>query len=161
MQHIVVVFLNETVVWMIQWLLFLCWMNQHIYMEQEVVKARASFGSTDGSHLLHLYFDNITEYDPDVVFDKNAIFSAFSSKWFFFFFYETYLHSSVDKKNNAWSQNKTFLFESRGSDLYFDVLHVQIFIQQNILGAMKFLWKSAKTLAVAGNFFQKRWRGKR
>ncbi len=22
-------------------------------------------------------FDNITEYDPDVVFDKNAIFSAF------------------------------------------------------------------------------------
>ncbi len=30
------------------------------------------------------------------------------------------------------------LFESKGSDLYFDVLHDQIFIQQNILGAMKF-----------------------
>ncbi len=28
---------------------------------------------TDGRHLLHLCFDNITEYDPDVVFDKNAI----------------------------------------------------------------------------------------
>ncbi len=27
---------------------------------------------TDGRHLLHLCFDNITEYDPDVVFDKNA-----------------------------------------------------------------------------------------
>ncbi len=31
-------------------------------------------------HLLRLCFDNITEYDPDVVFDKNAIFSAFCSK---------------------------------------------------------------------------------
>ncbi len=51
---------------------------------------------TDGSHLLHLCFDNITEYDPDVVSDKSAIFSAFCSK----------------------------------------------------------------TLAVAGNFFQKRWQGK-
>ncbi len=28
--------------------------------------------------------------------------------------------------------------KSRGSDLYFDVLHVQIFTQRNILGAMKF-----------------------
>ncbi len=36
------------------------------------------------------------EYDPDVVFDKNVIFSAFCSKCFFF--NETYLHSSVDKK---------------------------------------------------------------
>ncbi len=31
-----------------------------------------------------------------------------------------------------------FLFESKGSDVYFDVLHVQIFIQQNILGAVNF-----------------------
>ncbi len=36
----------------------------------------------DASHVLHLCFDNITEYDPDLVFD----------------FYETCLHSSVDKK---------------------------------------------------------------
>ncbi len=32
-----------------------------------------------------------------------------------------------------------FSFESRGSVLYFDVLHVQMFIQLNILGAMNFL----------------------
>ncbi len=30
------------------------------------------------------------------------------------------------------------LFEIRGSDLYFDILHVQIFIQKNILGVVKF-----------------------
>ncbi len=30
---------------------------------QKVVQACASFGSTDGSHLVHLCFDNITEYD--------------------------------------------------------------------------------------------------
>ncbi len=52
---------------------------------QEEVKACASFGSADGNHLLHLCFDNITEYDPDVVFDKNAIFSAFCLKCCFFF----------------------------------------------------------------------------
>ncbi len=53
-----------------------------------------------------------------------------------------------------------FLFKSRGAFLYFDVLHVRIFIQQNILGAMKYLWKSSKMLKVAGNFFQKLWWGK-
>ncbi len=37
---------------------------------QKVVKARASFWSTDGRHLLHLCFYNITEYDSDV-FDNN------------------------------------------------------------------------------------------
>ncbi len=39
---------------------------------QKAVKASASFGSTDGSHQLHLCFDNIrpTEYDPDVVFSQ-------------------------------------------------------------------------------------------
>ncbi len=31
------------------------------------------------------------------------------------------------------------LFERRGSVHYFDVLHVQIIIQQNILGAMKII----------------------
>ncbi len=38
---------------------------------QEVVKDCASFRGDDGSHLLHLCFDNSTEYDPGVVFDKN------------------------------------------------------------------------------------------
>ncbi len=47
---------------------------------QEVVKDCASFRGDDGSHLLHLCFDNSTEYDPGVVFDKNEIFSAFCSK---------------------------------------------------------------------------------
>ncbi len=66
-------------------------------------------------HLLHLCFDNITEYYPDVVFDKNAIFSAFCSKCCFF--NETYLHSSVDKKTMLGARIKLIvLFESRGSD---------------------------------------------
>ncbi len=103
-----------------------------------MVKACASFGSTDGSHLLHLCFDNITEYDPDVVSDKNAIFSAFSSIFFYFFMKPTFIQVLI-KKTMLEAKIKLFLFESRGSDLYFDVLHVQIFIQQNILGAMKFL----------------------
>ncbi len=42
--------------------------------------------------LLHLCFDNITEYDPDVVFDKHAFWLKM------LLFYETYLHSSVAKK---------------------------------------------------------------
>ncbi len=42
---------------------------------QKVVKACASFGSTDGSHLLHICFENITEYYPDAVFDKKMKFS--------------------------------------------------------------------------------------
>ena len=40
------------------------------------------------------------------------------------------------------------------------ILHVQIFVQQNILGVMKLLWKLLKKLVMAGNFFQKLWRGK-
>ncbi len=47
-----------------------------------------------------------------------------------------------------------------GSDIYFDALHVQVFMQQNILEALKFEWKSAKMLAVASTFFQIRWQGK-
>ncbi len=40
---------------------------------QKLVKDLCKLWDTDGSHLLHLCFDNITEYDPDVVFDKNEI----------------------------------------------------------------------------------------
>ncbi len=64
---------------------------------QKVVKACARFGSTDGSHLLHLCFD-ITEYDPDVLFNKNAIFSAFCSM---LFMKPTYIQVLI--KNNDWS----------------------------------------------------------
>ncbi len=53
-------------------------MLQSEMLIQEVVKACASFVSTDGSHLLHLCFDNITEYDPDVVFDKKLDFLSFA-----------------------------------------------------------------------------------
>ncbi len=42
---------------------------------QEMLKACASFGSADGSHLLHLCFENLTEYHPDVVFNKKVILS--------------------------------------------------------------------------------------
>ncbi len=56
------------------------------------------------------------------------------------FFYEFYLHSSVDLKKKMLEARikQIFFFESRGSGLYFDVLHGQIFIQQDILGVMKF-----------------------
>ncbi len=70
---------------------------------QKVVKACASFGSTDGSHLLHICFDNIPEYDPDVVFDKNVIFSAFCQNVAFLMklTYIQVLIKKRKKKNNA------------------------------------------------------------
>jgi len=44
--------------------------------------------------------------------------------------------------------------KSRGSVLYFDLLHVPIFIQQNIQGAMDFCENGQNSLlAVAGNLF--------
>ncbi len=72
----------------------ICLMLQSEMWIQKVVK----FWDTDGSHILRLFFNNI-EYDPDVLFDKIAIFSAFCSK--FSFFNETYLNSGVDKKKHA------------------------------------------------------------
>ncbi len=62
---------------------------------QKVVKACASFGSAYRSHLLHLCFDNITEYDPDVVFDKNAIFLSFMLKMLLFFMKPTYIQALI------------------------------------------------------------------
>ncbi len=59
-------------------------MLQSEMLIQEVLKDCASFGGADGSRQLHLCFDHRTEYDPDVVFDKSAIFSAFCSKCSFF-----------------------------------------------------------------------------
>ncbi len=105
---------------------------------QEVVKDCVSFGSADESHLLHLCFKNITEYGPDVLLDKNAIFSDF-----IFFMKPAYIQVLI-KKNNAWSKNTFIYFLNRGSDLYFDMMHVQISIQLNILGAMTKLF--SKTL---------------
>ncbi len=103
---------------------------------QKVVKDCASFGSTDGSHLPRLCFDNITEYDPDVVFDKNAILSFLLKM---FKMKPTYIQVLIKKKTMLEARiQQIFFFERRGSDLYFVVLHVQIFIQQNIPGAMKF-----------------------
>ncbi len=61
-----------------------CLMLPSEMLIQEVVKDCASFGCANGSHLLHLCFDHRTEYDADVVFDKNVIFSAFCSKCCFF-----------------------------------------------------------------------------
>ncbi len=48
------------------------------------------FGGVDGSDGLHLCFDHRTEYDPDVVFDKNTIFLSYLFKMLLF--YEMYLH---------------------------------------------------------------------
>ncbi len=51
----------------------------------------------------------------------------------------TYIQVLIIKKTmlEAGIKQIFFFFERRGFDLYFDVLHVQIFIQQNILGAKK------------------------
>ncbi len=78
--------------------------------------------------LLHICFDHCTEYDSDVVFDKNAIFSAF--------------------------------FKSRGSVLYFDVLHAQIFIQQTILGGYEIFVKIIKNAGGGWQLFSKTLAGK-
>ncbi len=83
---------------------------------QEVAKDCESFGGADGSHLLHLCFDPYTEYDPDVVLDKKKDFLRFLLKILL---------------------KLCFLFKSRGSVLYLDVLHVQL-LYKNILGAMTF-----------------------
>ncbi len=48
------------------------------------------------------------------------------------------------KKTKLEARMRKKLFESRGSDLYFYVLHVQIFIQLTMLGAMTFLMKISK-----------------
>ncbi len=84
-------------------------------VDPESVKDLCKLWDTDGSHLLHLCFDNITEYDPDVIllFDKNAIFSPFCSKCSFFF-YETNLHWSVDKKTMLEAKINPFCLKVRG-----------------------------------------------
>ncbi len=69
--------------------------------------------ATDGSHPLHLCFDYSTEYDPDVVFDKNAFCSMLLFLWNL-----TYIQVLI--------QILFFKLE------IFNVLHVQIFMQQNI-----------------------------
>uniref|UniRef100_A0A8C1ZKX6 Agenet-like domain-containing protein n=1 Tax=Cyprinus carpio TaxID=7962 RepID=A0A8C1ZKX6_CYPCA len=61
-----------------------CIILQSKMMIQEVVYVCASFEGVDGSDLLDLCFDNHTEYYPDVVFDRNVIFSAFCSKLYIF-----------------------------------------------------------------------------
>ncbi len=71
-------------------------------MDPESVKGLCKLWDTDGRHLLHLCFDYCTEYDPDVVFDKNEIFSAFCSKCCFFLMKPTYIQVLIKKiKKNA------------------------------------------------------------
>ncbi len=54
----------------------------------------------DASHVLHLCFDNITEYDPDLVFDKNVIFMK-----------HAYIQVLIKNKNNAWIfSRKSYLY---------------------------------------------------
>lgn len=53
-----------------------------------------------------------------------------------------------------------FFLKSRGSVRSFDVMHVQIFMHQNILWAIIFYWKWSKTMAVTGNFKNKTLTGK-
>ncbi len=50
---------------------------QNVMLTHEDIYDSASFGCVDGSNLLHLCFNYPSESEMDVVFDKNAIFSAF------------------------------------------------------------------------------------
>jgi len=70
---------------------------------------------TDGSHPLHLCFDYSTEYDPDVVFDKNAFCSMLLFLW-----------------NLTYIQVLIQILFFKLEIFNFNVLHVQIFMQQNI-----------------------------
>ncbi len=80
---------------------------------QEEVYDCAGFGGVDGSNLLHLCFDHHSESNPEVVFYKNTIFLAFCSK-------------------------KMCFLKMHGASFSFDIMHVQISIQQNNLWGMKF-----------------------
>ncbi len=59
-----------------------------------------SFG-VFGSDRLHLCFDRSSESDPDVVFNKNTIFSVFCSKCLFIYLFVWNPHSSVDKRKEC------------------------------------------------------------
>ncbi len=74
---------------------------------QEVVKDCVSFGGADEINLLHLCFDLCTECDPNVVFDKNAIFTALCSKCFSFL-----RDLNVDKNRMLEAKIKLILFIS-------------------------------------------------
>ncbi len=50
------------------------------------------------------------------------------------------------------------MFESKGSDVYFDALHVEIFIQQNIMEDIDDIL--VKVLKLAGKCFSKTLAGK-
>lgn len=59
------------------------------------IQDHASFGCVDGSHPFHLCLDYQSEPDPDVVFYKNTIFTAFCSKWEFHAFLMKLTHIRV------------------------------------------------------------------
>ncbi len=65
-------------------------------MDPESVKGLCKLWDTDGSHLLHLCFDNITEYDPYVVFYKKCDLS-FLLKIDFFFVRLAYIQVLIKK----------------------------------------------------------------
>ncbi len=132
-------------------------MLQSEMLIQKVVKACASFRGADGRHLLHLCCDNITEYDPDVVFDKNAIFSAFCSKCCFF--YETYLHSNVDKKRKLEVRIKQIL---KVEGLFFILMYCMIRYSYNKIfwGPLNFSKNPQKCWRWLATFFSKTLAGK-
>ncbi len=70
---------------------------------QKMVKACACFGSTDASDLLYLCFDNITEYDPDVVFETKSDFLSFSLKMLLFLWNLPTCKCWYHKKNYVWN----------------------------------------------------------
>ncbi len=64
----------------------------------------------------------------------------------------TYIQVLITKKKaSIEARIKRILFKSKGSVLYFDVLHVQIFIQPKYSGGHE-IW--VKIIKNAGNFFK-------
>ncbi len=71
----------------------------------------------------------------------------------------TYIQVLIKKTMLEARIKQIVLFESRRTDLYFDVLHVQIFIQRNIPEAMKFV-KISKNAGGGWQLFSKTLAGK-
>ncbi len=114
-------------------------------------KGMCKIWDTDGSHLQHLCFDNITEYDPDVVFDKNVIFTAFCSKCCFFM-KPTYVQVLINR----------FFFCLKVEGLIFILMYCMFRYSYNKIfwGPWNFSENQQKRWRWLATFFWKRWWGK-
>ncbi len=88
----------------------------------------------DGGNRLHLCFDHNFDSKLHIVFDKKKKKKIISFLFRIMLFNDTYIQVLI---KDCMKLELNSLCKSRSSVLSFDVLHLQIFIQQSILGAMK------------------------